>query len=429
MPEENLPHTAAATWSGFIYQGRVALYHVLKLMCDKDANDLKELHVQMDSIEDFSIIKYGQNKEVVPITIHQVKAMKSTLYSSYEDAFKQLEQKKTDLNAASVKAYFHLAAQNELTKSQIEEVHPLLKIYCYENNAEYCALDDLSEKIKNGIKIAMQKHGVDGHGNDGNTTLLYDVMDKMIADKVVAIHALNHKGTPIREAAFDNTIGLNLFLNVLNQDIASILQDEQYFEAKIRSNVNQYFQNFCVESEDESWDVVLKNKMNTYIHVLNNYSSNDFKVFLQSIRPHKEISYINLKGYTDSNVPEDEFKDAFLETLKSIKESSVLNGFGWTCKELKQYYPTAINYPDTGNGRSKASERILKTVMSTIVDIPFNSDYLITSACNVDGIEAHANKVVIAPGQENENEKITRWKKVGLICIETAKEKINDKTD
>ena len=87
MAEELLPHTAAATWSGFIYQGRIALYHVVKLLHDKTEAELAELFLQIDSIEDFAIIKYGLRDSVIPVTMHQVKAVKSNYYSSYKDDF------------------------------------------------------------------------------------------------------------------------------------------------------------------------------------------------------------------------------------------------------------------------------------------------------------------------------------------------------
>ena len=66
-----------------------------------------------------------------------------------------------------------------------------------------------------------------------------------------------------------------------------------------------------------------------------------------------------------------------------------------------------------------------------MVEVPFNSDYLITSECNVDDLEACANNV----GQLNTSDldeedvkrnRITQWKKVSLIDMETAKSKLND---
>jgi hypothetical protein len=48
------PHTAITTWSGFIYQGKVAIYHVLQLIVNMKDGD--ELVLQLDSLDDFSIL-------------------------------------------------------------------------------------------------------------------------------------------------------------------------------------------------------------------------------------------------------------------------------------------------------------------------------------------------------------------------------------
>ena len=45
----DVPHTAIGSWSGYIYQGICATYHVLKLYYVKDYT------LSLDSYEDFSI--------------------------------------------------------------------------------------------------------------------------------------------------------------------------------------------------------------------------------------------------------------------------------------------------------------------------------------------------------------------------------------
>ena len=82
-------HSAADTWSGFIYQGKIALYHVLTLMLN-EAN-VDDLELQLDSLEDFAIVR-NDGTNISPVSLHQVKAMKSHLYSSYQEAFNNLEK-------------------------------------------------------------------------------------------------------------------------------------------------------------------------------------------------------------------------------------------------------------------------------------------------------------------------------------------------
>jgi len=426
MAGEILPHSAAANWSGFIYQGRVALYHVLTLLIEKSEADLNELFIQIDSIEDFSIIKYDEDgTSIIPITIHQVKALKSNLYSTYEDDFKQLEEKKARTGVAEVKAFFHLSTQNEKTKAEIEAQHPSLEVYCYVNSQEFCALAEIDNSIKAKISLVLQTHNIGGHENAGNLQLLYDVLEKAVSDKVVYIHSQNQAyGVPIRNAAYENPIQLVNFMNLVSQDLSHIIQDEKYFEEKIRSNLNRYYQEYCLNIDEAELTDVVKSKMDKYLYLFNSFSSGSFKSFLQSIRPYKEIAYTNLQEYTDGSLQQDEIKDAFFIILKELKESNNLKGIGWSCKNLKQYFPTAITLSNSEENKIRASNRILETALSTLVEVPFNSDYLITAECNVDNLQLHANK--ISEVEANESDRITNWRNISLIDLETAKAKLND---
>jgi hypothetical protein len=423
MAQQLLPHTAAATWSGFIYQGRVGLYHVMKLLNEKNSPELDGLYLQIDSIEDFSIIEYDNNGKVVPITMHQVKAVKSSLYSTYKEDFEQLENKKTATENGNVQAFFHLSVQNEQTKAQIGALHPQISIYCYENDEEFCPLNGIDNKIKNQLALVLQKYHIVGHDNMGNVEILYDLLEKIISDKIIYIHSLNHNGTAIRKAAFENTVLLSTFLDTIRLDITTIIQNEQYFETKIRANLNRYYQEYCVEVDNSELAKEVKAKMDCYLCYFNAFSSAKFKSFLQSIRPHKEIRFTNLQEFTDYSLQQDEIKDTFLVILTEINESNNNQGIGWICSSLKNYYPTSITISDSAQSKKKISERILNTAISTMVDVPFDSDYLITSECNVESIQLSANK--ISEVEELDNNKIINWKNLALIDLETAKYRLN----
>jgi len=73
---------ASPSWSGFNYQGKVALYYTLKLINAKPLGaDLSNYSLMLESTEDFEILCDG-----VPISFHQVKAYNSSTYSDYSDA-------------------------------------------------------------------------------------------------------------------------------------------------------------------------------------------------------------------------------------------------------------------------------------------------------------------------------------------------------
>ncbi|HGG8839973.1 TPA: hypothetical protein ACJJXJ_000902 [Enterobacter soli] len=73
------PHTAAPTWSGFIYQGHLALYHSIECVLNKMSFEL-----QIDSIDDFSIIENG-----IAVSTHQVKALADDKRAAYKEALEK----------------------------------------------------------------------------------------------------------------------------------------------------------------------------------------------------------------------------------------------------------------------------------------------------------------------------------------------------
>lgn len=51
--EKNYPTTAVPTWSGFVYKGKIALYHCLKLINQGDS----DFELQLDSSDNLEIYK------------------------------------------------------------------------------------------------------------------------------------------------------------------------------------------------------------------------------------------------------------------------------------------------------------------------------------------------------------------------------------
>lgn len=433
MAEEKLPHTAIPTWSGFIYQGRVALFHVLKLLNEEKEEDYNLWYLQIDSIEDFSIVKYDSNNEIVPLTMHQVKAVKSDSYSTYKDDFEQLEKKKKEAakQNSEVTAFFHLASKNLESKASIEIKHPDLKVYTYENDEEFCPLSKIDNYILQNIESLLQNEGIAESTNEDLNKNKYQILEKKISDIVVEIHSLNHQGTPIRESAFRTVIPFTEFLEVI-QDETVTIQNEIYFHDRLKIDLNRYYQEFYVESNGQNWSDETKLRMNTYLFQFNALKQDDFKFFLQSIAPHKVINYSDLVGYKDTSLDQEEVKEAFFLILSEIKETNNGGEWGWICSDGKHYFPTSINNSDSEKSKKRLCEKILNSALTTNVSVPFNSDFLVTSECNVADMEAYANNISqlddsdINIGSEERHNNITQWKKVSLIDVEKAKDKLND---
>ncbi|GFZ62406.1 hypothetical protein PSE10A_49170 [Pseudomonas amygdali pv. eriobotryae] len=83
MSELAEPNSAISSWSGFVYQGKVALYYSLKLLTE----GVRDFELQLDSTDDFAIYKDGKL-----LSAHQVKAKVGSTRGSYTSALKSLQK-------------------------------------------------------------------------------------------------------------------------------------------------------------------------------------------------------------------------------------------------------------------------------------------------------------------------------------------------
>src|SRR5690625_2482689 len=75
---------ASSSWSGFIYQGKVAIYTVLKYLNHyyPRLEEIKKYELEIEYLEDFSIVKEDKH-----VSLHQVKAKpKTNTIGSYNEA-------------------------------------------------------------------------------------------------------------------------------------------------------------------------------------------------------------------------------------------------------------------------------------------------------------------------------------------------------
>ncbi len=73
---------ASPSWSGFNYQGKVALFYALKLINDHPlGHDLSNFSLMLEATEDFEILSEG-----VALSYHQVKAYAKSSYGTYSNA-------------------------------------------------------------------------------------------------------------------------------------------------------------------------------------------------------------------------------------------------------------------------------------------------------------------------------------------------------
>ncbi|MBY0202733.1 ABC-three component system protein [Paenibacillus cucumis (ex Kampfer et al. 2016)] len=87
-PDSQDVHSAVSSWSGYDFQGQVAIYTVLCYLNELKSriNDISEYSLEIEHLEDFSI-----KKNDCYISLHQVKSYQDKyLFSSYKEAILEL---------------------------------------------------------------------------------------------------------------------------------------------------------------------------------------------------------------------------------------------------------------------------------------------------------------------------------------------------
>src|SRR5690606_28936938 len=189
---QDYPHTAISTWSGFVYQGKLAVYYFLELI-SRNYEGNRELKLQLESEDDFAIFHGDQC-----ISLHQVKAYKDTLFSKYRPGIEKQKEKALEHNIDT--AYFHVARNiADLPESFEKDYHPV-KLYRYplqpeQENGEtkaYCPLDEIDSIIEKQIGVLIRK--IDGIENwkINFCDRIREALEAMVNAKVIAVHSKIH---------------------------------------------------------------------------------------------------------------------------------------------------------------------------------------------------------------------------------------------
>ncbi len=412
IQKQKLLNTAVSSWSGFIYQGKVAIYHVLKEISNT------EYELQLDSLDDFAIL--DSNASI--ISMHQVKAKKSNSFSSYKQAFEQLEDGGSIANCDSL--FFHLAQEiTDKTISAIEIDFPSIKIYFYNSDA-YCAVDQIDTNIESLIIELMKT--VYFPKDPSKASLEYaekvrQYLDNIVVKKLFEIHQIIHDGIlPETTAAYDRRIKFSRFINILSQDLNQQDLGEDYYLYQLKSDVCKYYQEYCLEYEDDLQEENLE-KLNKFIIQFEGLSRDDLIKFIRNIIPHREFIFDSLSNYKDKSFTAEEIKDVLLYTLHQIdKEPDYISKslMKWTIP-LKTYSPTCIN--TAHRHQEKVCQRIIQNALSTDLDVLFENQTLITSNIDTPSITSHH---IVRDTSDEKN--IMNWRNVSLISIENAKGEIDD---
>ncbi|WP_256590948.1 MULTISPECIES: ABC-three component system protein [unclassified Pseudomonas] len=282
------PHSAISTWSGFVYQGKVALYHCLKLINEGDS----EFELQLDSTDDFAIYKEGKL-----ISAHQVKAKIGDYRSNYKEALEKSATLELD-RVAGIKRYFHISLP---INDHSDYVHPTngerVEFYSY-GKSQHCELHKIEELTKQIIKEIYDSQTIvfDESLLDANYCLLSD----RISSQALAIHArIQNEGDTQRQAAYDNRITAASILSGITD--TNPYQRKDYYAVELKERLHAYLEERLAESLPGMSDAAYERSRSIYA-LIRLSEGGDFKTLCQLMKPSEKFSRIqnsDIRRYSD----------------------------------------------------------------------------------------------------------------------------------
>jgi hypothetical protein len=277
-----MSHDASATWSGFNYQGKVALYHSLTLINNKlNENvtfDFSGYELILESHEDFDI--KGPSGF---ISFHQVKAINQTALSTYQNAlFAMLLQLDSPLHSA-VQGYLHTWK-------------PLRWIDIRTASFE--------EKLKGIIKQVIDDHVE----NSTNSIITKGFTNETVSEKKIKI---------LRQAIEEDErlVDANSVLAILNQAYSSTE------ETRVVNRVEQYNYNGTLACNIEGIDALVKSSISNIqttldIPTCNNAQDKIFCALLEKLDENIIRKHVNLAAQQETPI-------CFTELINIIRDENI----------------------------------------------------------------------------------------------------------
>lgn len=357
MSDENItfPHTAITTWSGFVYQGKVALYHALILINNGD----EDFELQLDSSDDFAIYKGN-----LLMSIHQVKARIGHRRSAYEGALEKSANSFPE-TVNTIQRFLHVSVEINDTSDYLSASQSRVSFYDYDGK-KHCGLGEIetiSKLVLTSIfdkKSLIRSQKVISH--------VYRFLSEKISNKAMSIHKMvQEEGIAERRAAFDSRISASELLTEMES--CHPRDDIEYMATELRARLFNFLEMRIDEDIDEIDDVKFHRARKLFEYIRTSDAAS-MRSLCQLMNPAEKFSTIqkrDIRGYS--------------RLIDEMSHEPVLNGIPHY-KDSKQsfYLPTAIELYRLEDYESCRVD--LEEEMSSnpeLLELLFEYNYLIAS--------------------------------------------------
>ncbi|MGL5417594.1 MAG: ABC-three component system protein [Clostridium sp.] len=418
---------ASSKWSGFNYQGKIAIYVALYLINNPQIAEKKEMEkwnvysLEIEGLEDFAILKENEY-----ISIHQVKAYTSSLTpSKLNNAFwgligKTIENKtikksclhtlkevvklrnSTEENIKYIRNLKPDKEKEEKYKKSYGEKESLLKkvfdkLAFYDKHESYklcVSLGEINELIKDEIKQYYKDNGYERYKCE--EMYLKEVFNNILG-RIDEHICKRHDGklNQYNHINFEEVIG---YITEV-PDLAS----HEYFLYKLRMKIFDTTLEYCMEcSELEERNNCENCNMKMYLEELNNLDNLQFISYIRHASINKELDKDSLnmdqvfdvieqiKGYKDllNRIEEN-------ENYQGIKDSKLVDEI-----DSKKYINSCITHLESNKRRKdvermKISQSILNNLendMELMLSVEATNGF-ISDDVDIESVKKIANKI------------------------------------
>ena len=320
--DDKYPASAVSSWSGFVYQGKIALYHSLKIIHDGDL----DFELQLDSSDDFAIYKNGKLH-----TAHQVKAKIGKYRNGYTKALEQSTLIEHDKIKGTTR-YFHVSVPLNNTDDHRGASGEIVKFYRYGGNY-YCGLGEIEGLTKELIKkICNKQHII---VSDNLINFNYCLLSEKISTKAIHNHKLNQVGgISENRAAYEGRIkARNILEDLLTENP---YQNRDYYTVALKARLQTHLEERLDQALPTMSDATYERARCLCEHIRET-PINELKALCQMIKPSERFQDVqtnDIRRYT--------------KLIQAISVEPIFNHLPhYLDSENRFYVPTALDVDES----------------------------------------------------------------------------------
>lgn len=402
--EENYPASAVSSWSGFVYQGKIALYHSLKLIYDGDV----DFELQLDSSDDFAIYKDAKLH-----TAHQVKAKISKYRSGYSKALEQSTLIEYDKIKGTTR-YFHVSVELDNTGDYTGASGETVKFYRYGENY-HCGLGEIEDLTKSLIRKLCDKESITVSDNLINFN--YCLLSEKISTKAIDNHKLIQvDGVSENKAAYEGRINARSILHELLTE--NPYQNRDYYAVELKARLQAHLEERLDQTLPTMSDVTYERARRLCEHIRGT-DINDLKTLCQMMKPSerfKDVQTNDIRRYT--------------KLIQAISAEPTFNHLPhYLDRENRFYVPTALDVDESEECESDMIREMKNN--GDLLRLLFEYNHLIASKADASftfntkftNSDDFDNKLATEKLESN----ITKSLCISVITKDDAEVRLNDK--